>query len=68
MIDPFYEFSGWMGKGVIMVEPVDILSEPDSLTEVMGGEPVDQELWVEPVDMVSEPVDMVLEPVDMVVL
>ena len=33
-----------------------------------GGEPVDQELWVEPVDMVSEPVDMVLEPVDMVVL
>ena len=49
-------------------EPVDILSEPDSMTEVMGLEPVDQELWVEPVDMVSEPVDMMLEPVDMVVL
>ena len=31
-------------------------------------EPVDQEFWVEPVDMVLEPVDMVLEPVDMVVL
>ena len=50
------------------MEPVDIVSEPESMTAVKGWSQWIRSYGVEPVDMVSEPVDMVLEPVDMVVL
>ena len=45
-----------------------MVSEPESMTAVIGRSQWIRSYWVEPVDMVSEPVDMVLEPVDMVVL
>ena len=42
------------------VEPVDILSEPDPMTGVIGWSQWIRSYGVEPVDMVSEPVDMVV--------